>query len=348
VAATPLVSIVVLNYNGVHFLKTCFDTVLAGTYPAVELIMADNASTDDSVGFVQENYPQVTIIETGGNNGYSAAYNLALGQVKGAYAVLLNNDVEVTPSWLEPLVAEMETHPDVAACQPKIRHMLNREAFEYAGAAGGFMDPYGFPFLRGRILSTIEDDTGQYDDPVDVFWASGAALMVRLDAYQSVGGLDEDFVHHMEEIDLCWRLLLSGKRLRAVPSSTIYHYAGGTIKPDSYKKMYLNHRNSVFMLIKNYSLPRLAWILPVRLILDGTLIIVTLISLDLKRLVAVPAAYLWLLAHLPRIMRARKESQSHRQVSDAQLDRLFYPGSLVIAYYLRGKKTFSQLWPSAR
>ena len=340
----PLVSVIVLNYNGRKFLATCFDSLSASEYPSVELIMADNASSDDSIAFVRANYPAVTIVETGGNIGYSGAYNFAVPRANGRYAVLLNNDVEVTPGWLQPLVETMEADPRVAACQPKLHHIVNRDRFEYAGAAGGFIDPYGFPFTRGRVFDTVETDTGQYDEAIDLFWASGAALMVRVDDFTSAGGLDEDFVHHMEEIDLCWRWLLTGHTLRAVPQSLIYHYAGGTIKPDSYQKMFWNHRNSVFMLLKNYSTARLVRRLPIRLFLDLILIVKSALSLDLKRLVAVPMAYLWLLGHFRLVIRKRAQVQRMRKVDDQQIDRLMLPASVVLGYYLRGKKTFSQLW----
>lgn len=347
-AASALVSVIVLNHNGLRFLKTCFDSLLADSYPAVELIMADNASTDDSLPFMREHYPSVTILETGGNIGYSGAYNLAVRKSTGTYVVLLNNDVEVTPGWLAPLIAEMEAQPDLAGCQPKLRHMEQRDSFEYAGASGGFMDRYGFPFLRGRILGTIEKDTGQYDDGTDLFWASGAALVVRREIFLRAGGLDDDFVHHMEEIDLCWRLHLMGYRLRVVPAALIYHYAGGTIKPDSYMKMYWNHRNSIFMLLKNYGPGRLLQVLPVRALLDGIVMVKSLLSLDLKRLAAVPAAYLWLVFHLRLILRKRRQVQSQRIRSDREIDTYLYPRSMVVAYYLRGKKTFSELWPQDR
>lgn len=346
-SATPLVSVIVLNYNGQQFLKTCFDSLLRSDYPEIELILADNASTDDSLAFMRQHYPTVTLVETGSNAGYSGGYNFAVPRANGRYAVLLNNDVEVTPGWLQPLVAEMEANPRVAACQPKIRHLINRDEFEYAGASGGFIDRYGFPFLRGRVLDTIETDSGQYDDRRDLFWASGAALMVRVSDYAAAGGLDADFIHHMEEIDLCWRWLLTGHTLSVVPESMIYHFAGGTIKPDSYMKMYWNHRNSIIMLCKNYSAGNLARVLPVRMVLDLVLILKSLVTLDFKRLLAVPMAYLWLLGHLPLLWRKRREVQAVRTVTDSEIAPLMLPGSLVIGYYLQGKKTFSQLWRGA-
>ena len=343
-SATPLVSVIVLNYNGQHFLKACFDSLLGSGYPELELLLVDNASTDDSLAFMRQHYPTVSLLETGSNLGYSGGYNFAVPRANGRYAVLLNADVEVTPGWLQPLVAELEANGQVAACQPKFRHLINRDEFEYAGASGGFIDRYGFPFLRGRVLNTIETDSGQYDDRIDLFWASGAGLMVRVTDYASAGGLDADFFLHMEEIDLCWRWHLTGHTVRVVPQSIIYHLAGGIIKSDSYMKMYYNHRNSIFMLWKNYSAGNLVRVLPVRMALDLVLTLKSLVTLDFKRLLAVPMAYLWLLGHLPMLWRKRRRVQAMRTVTDGEIAPLMLPGSLVIDYYLRGKKTFSQLW----
>ena len=206
------------------------------------------------------------------------------------------------------------------------------------------MDRYGYPFMRGRVLTTIEKDNGQYDNAMDIFWASGAAMMIRSDVYSAVGGLDDAFFLHMEEIDFCWRLHLMGYRLRVVPSGMIYHYAGGTLSADSYKKMYWNHRNSIFMLLKNYSAAKLLKVLPVRFFLDGALMVKSLLSFDLKRLAAVPMAYLWLIVHFRMIFGKRKEVQSMRTEPDSALEGLFASGSLAVSYYLRGRKTFSQIW----
>ncbi|MFC1543083.1 glycosyltransferase family 2 protein [Candidatus Neomarinimicrobiota bacterium] len=339
----PTVTVIVLNHNGMTFLKGCFDSLLAATYPDTELLMVDNGSTDDSVAFVEQNYQTVTVIHSGGNIGYSAANNLGVKRASGEYVVLLNNDVEVTPGWLEPLVAEFESDPSIVACQPKLLHMHNRKSFEYAGAAGGFMDRLGYPYLRGRVFTTIEADLGQYDTSVDLFWASGAALAIRKEAFIAAGGLDEAFVHHMEEIDLCWRLHLQGYRLRVRPDSVVYHYAGGTIKPDSFRKTYWNHRNSVFMLIKNYSSTRLLWVLPSRFLLDIALVLKSFMVLDLKRVVAVIVAYGWLAFHLFLICRKRREVQHQREADDEVIDATMHPTSLVFSYYIRGWKTYREI-----
>ncbi len=341
--AFPTVSVIVLNHNGMSFLKDCFDSLLAATYPATELLMVDNGSTDESVAFMERHYPRVRIIKSATNLSYSGGNNLGIRHARGQYVVLLNNDTEVTPGWLEPLLDEFGSDERIAACQPKVLDMTNRKAFEYAGAAGGFMDRLGYPFLRGRIFDTVEEDTGQYQSPVDLFWTSGVAMVIRRDVLDETGLLDEDFVLHMEEIDLCWRLHLQGYRLRVRPDAVIYHYGGGTLSQGKTVKMYYNHRNSMFMLLKNYSGGRLLWVLPLRLLLDVVLVLKSLATLDLKRLAAVVAAYGWLGLHPLLIYRKRREVQNQRKVDDQVIGTLLYPVSLVFSYYIRGKKTFTDI-----
>ena len=341
----PTVSVIVVNYNGLSFLKGCFDSLLASASPDTELLMVDNGSTDESVVFMERHYPRVRIIKSATNLSYSGGNNLGIRHARGQYVVLLNNDTEVTPGWLEPLLDELGSDERIAACQPKILDMTNRKAFEYAGAAGGFMDRLGYPFLRGRIFDTVEEDTGQYQSPVDLFWTSGVAMAIRRDVLDEAGMLDEDFVLHMEEIDLCWRLHLLGYRMRVRTDAVIYHYGGGTLGREQASKMYYNHRNSVFMLLKNYSLARLLWVLPARFLLDLVLIIKLLLTLDPKRAAVVAGAYFWLIFHPRLIFRKRREVQHLRKVDDKAMDAFFYPGSVVVAYYLRGKKTFTEIWP---
>jgi len=343
--ALPLVSVVIVNYNGLRFLPGCLGSLAHTTYPELEILLVDNASTDRSVAFVEENYPQVRIIRSEINRSYAGGNNLGIRAAHGKYIVLLNNDTEVVPGWLEPLVDELEQDPEVAACQPKILQLTHKDTFEYAGGSGGFMDRYGFPFLRGRVFYSLEKDQGQYDDATDIFWASGAALAIRKDALDEVGLLDEDFVLHMEEIDLCWRLQLHGYRLRVRPDATVHHYGGGTLGHEKYAKMYHNHRNSVFILLKNYDFGRLLAVLPVRWTLDLILILKSLVTLDLKRATAVVAAHCWLLVHPGLILRKRRQVQRLRKVPDTAACRQLYPGSLVLAYYIKGKRTFRDIWP---
>lgn len=341
---SPQMSVIVLNYNGQQFLKDCFDSLLKTTYENVELLMVDNGSTDKSVDYMNKNYPQVKIVHSGGNIGYSAGNNLGIQEAQGEYVLLLNNDVEVTPGWLEPIIEEFESDNSIAAVQPKIRHMIHRDEFEYAGAAGGFMDIYGFPFLRGRLFYTIEKDAGQYDENKDLFWTSGAAMAIRKSVLEETGGLDDDFVHHMEEIDLCWRMLLRGYRLRIRTDSLIYHFAGGTIKPDSFMKVYWNHRNSVFMMIKNYSKKRLCSVLPIRILLDYLVVIKAVLTFDSMKITAILHAHKWLIVHLPMIRQKRGEVQGLRMVEDAALNPLMLHRSIAIDYFLRKKQTFRDVW----
>ncbi|UCH63258.1 MAG: glycosyltransferase family 2 protein [Fidelibacterota bacterium] len=343
--ALPTVSVIVLNHNGFSFLQGCFDSLLSGTSPDTELIMVDNGSTDESVVLMEQHYPRVRVIKSNTNLGFSGGCNLGIRKALGRYVVLLNNDTEVTPGWLEPLLEEFGSDERIAACQPKVLSMTNRKAFEYAGAAGGFMDRLGYPFLRGRVFDTVEEDVGQYQSPIDLFWTSGAAMAIRRDVLDEAGMLDEDFVLHMEEIDLCWRLHLLGYRMRVRPDAVIYHYGGGTLGKEQVSKMYYNHRNSVFMLLKNYSLARLLWVLPARFLLDMVLIIKLLLTLDPRRAVVVVKAYFWLIFHPMMIFQKRREVQHLRKVDDKAVDALFYRGSVVLAYYLRGKKTFKEIWP---
>ncbi len=342
---SPTVSVIVVNYNGLSFLKNCFDSLLTSTSPDTELLMVDNGSTDESVAFMERHYARVRIIKSATNLSYSGGNNLGIRHARGRYVVLLNNDTEVTPGWLEPLLDEFGSDERIAACQPKVLDMTNRKAFEYAGAAGGFMDRLGYPFLRGRIFDTVEEDTGQYQLPVDLFWTSGVAMAIRRDVLDEAGMLDEDFVLHMEEIDLCWRLHLLGYRMRLRTDAVIYHYGGGTLGREQASKMYYNHRNSVFMLLKNYSLARLLWVLPARFLLDLVLIIKLLLTLAPKTAGVVVGAYLWLIFHPGFILKKRREVQHLRKVDDKAVDAFLYPGSVVVAYYLRGKKTFTEIWP---
>ncbi|MFQ5823394.1 MAG: glycosyltransferase family 2 protein [bacterium] len=339
----PLVSVIVLNYNGRKFLEACFRSLVKTSYPNFEIILLDNNSTDDSVFYTKQNYKQVKIIQTDYNGGYSRAYNISFEKANGKYFVLLNNDVKVEPNWLEFLVKAAEADEKIGALQPKILSMIDAGYFEYAGASGGFMDKYGYPYLRGRVFNTIEKDHGQYDDEVEVFWTSGAAMFLRAEALQKSNVLDEDFVHHMEEIDLCWRLHLVGYKLKVIPSAKIYHYAGATIKPDSFMKIYWNFRNSVFMLFKNLGRKNLVKILFIRYLLDLLALLISLIKFDFKTFYAIVKAYWWLVFHIKLVFKKRKDAQNRRVVSDNEIKKFLYPKSIVIEYFLKGKKTYSEL-----
>jgi GT2 family glycosyltransferase len=340
----PLVSILVLNYNGKKYLKECFDSLLKSAYSNVELILVDNKSTDDSVDFIRVNYNTIKIIQLQSNVGYSRGYNLAFPQAKGKYFVLLNNDVKVDPDWLNELVQVSEKDDKIGACQPKILSMNNPDYFEYAGASGGFIDKYGYPFLRGRIFNTIEKDQGQYDDRVEVFWTSGAALFIRADTLKKCHTLDEDFIFHMEEIDLCWRLHMAGYKLMVIPQSIVFHHAGGSLRQGSYRKIFFNYRNNIIMILKNLEFKNLLKLLSVRYMLEFVNLFYALcIKLNIKEFFAILNAHIWIFTRIGSIMRKRKFVQNMRTVKDKDLNRLIYGKSIVVDYFIRKKKTFASL-----
>lgn len=264
----PRVAVVVLNWNGRFFLEKFLPSVYNSTYPNVEFVLGDNASTDDSVSFVKTYYPTIRIVENSENLGFAGGYNAILKQVDADYYVLLNSDVEVTASWIEPVIEYLEQHPGMAAAQPKIKAFHAKADFEHAGAAGGYIDRYGYPFCRGRLFDVVEKDEQQYQASGEVFWASGAALFIRAAAWRQAGGFDADFFAHMEEIDLCWRLKRLGHSIGYVAESTVYHVGGGTLSTSNPKKTYLNFRNNLVMLQKNLPFFTACWVLFVRMWLD--------------------------------------------------------------------------------
>ena len=335
---TPSVAIVILNWNGRHFLAEFLPFVLASTYVNKSIIVADNASTDDSIAFLQANFPTVTIISNPVNEGFAKGYNSALQQVDSDYYVLLNSDVEVTPDWIEPIIDLMESNAGIGACQPKILSYASRDSFEYAGAAGGWVDKFGYPFARGRVFDTVEKDTGQYDEAQPCFWASGAALFVRADMYQVLGGLDEYFFAHQEEIDFCWRLQLAGYKVFVQPLSVVYHVGGGTLPKASTHKTYLNFRNNLVMLAKNYPLATALWKIPCRMAMDGVAAYKELFSGRPGGYMAIAKAHLsfmcWLLLNKKKsIFPISKKGKLHGS----------YAGSIVWDYFVKKKTTFSEI-----
>jgi GT2 family glycosyltransferase len=265
----PKIAVVILNWNGRKFLEQFLPSVLLSAYPAYEVVVADNGSTDDSVTFLLQQFPQVRIIRLEQNFGFCKGYNEALKHVQAAYYVLLNSDVEVTAGWLEPMVNLLESDLSIAACQPKLLAYHDKKMFEYAGAAGGWIDKYGYPFSMGRVFDTCEEDKGQYDQPTPIFWASGAALFIRSSVYHQLKGFEEYFFAHQEEIDLCWRIQLMHHKIYSCPSSIVYHVGGGTLAKENPQKTYLNFRNNRIMLSKNLPFPYSLKILLARNFLDA-------------------------------------------------------------------------------
>lgn len=329
-------AIVILNYNGRTFLSQFLPTVIACS-EGHEIIVADNQSTDDSLSFLRENFPAIRLIENPENGGFAKGYNQALSQVKSEYYLLLNSDIEVTPGWLLPLLEEMK-NPTVAGCQPKVRSFHNKALFEHAGASGGFLDRDYFPLCRGRIFELVEEDNGQYDDSIEVFWATGAALMIRSDVFHSVGGFDEDFFAHMEEIDLCWRLKKLGHRFTVVPQSTVFHVGGGTLPYSSPFKTYLNFRNSLYMLIKNHD----GWLLPklfVRLTLDGVAGIRFFFLGEFKQIKSLWHAHRDMYKNFGKFYKKRKAIRRNKGTFNRTG---LLPKSILVERYLLKKEHFSQ------
>lgn len=262
------VAIVILNYNGASMLRKFLPMVIERSGAQAEVIVADNASTDESVAVMSNEFPTVSLIKLDKNWGFAEGYNRALQNVDADYFLLLNSDVEVTDGWIEPLLATMETDKGIAACQPKLLDYKRKTHFEYAGASGGFIDHYGYPYCRGRIFDTVEEDRGQYNEQCDIFWATGAALMIRAEDFRAVGGLDGTFFAHMEEIDLCWRLRARGRRIVCVPESVVYHVGGATLNYSNPRKTFLNFRNNLLMLYKNLPEREIKSVMRVRSLLD--------------------------------------------------------------------------------
>lgn len=329
-------AVVILNWNGRHMMEKFLPSVTANTTGDAEVIIADNGSTDDSIEFLHSHYPSLRIIQLDQNYGFAEGYNRALAQVEADYYVLLNDDVEVTPHWIEPVIAQMQQNPQTAICQPKLLMYDRRDTFEYAGAAGGFIDSYGYPFCRGRLFDVVEQDHGQYDDPGEIFWASGAAMFVRADVWHQLGGLDGDFFAHMEEIDFCWRAKNKGYRVEYCPQSVIYHVGGGTLPKSNPRKTYLNFRNNLSMLYKNLPDGRLNRVLLLRLVLDYVAALKFLLERKPKEFQAVFQAHRDYRRRKPGL-RLKREALRPRQVS------CIYRGHLLLDFYLRGKKQFSTL-----
>ena len=335
------VSVILLNWNGRTLLEKFLPSVVAHTPSDVaEVVVADNGSTDDSVAMLRERFPGVRLILLDRNYGFAEGYNRAIEQTAAEYTVLLNTDVEVTPGWLTAPLAEMDADPSVAAVQPKLLSRRDRSFFEYAGAAGGWIDRYGYPFCRGRVLSVVEEDRGQYDAPADIFWASGACLFIRTDIYRRVGGLDARFFAHQEEIDLCWRLRSRGYRLRCTPQSVVYHVGGGTLHTESPYKTFLNFRNNLLMIYKNLPDRDLRRVMRLRRVLDGLAALRFVLTGHVKNAAAIVRArrefHRWRKDYAP--IRAENLRLATLDPIPEQMNR-----SLLLRFYLKGEKTFEQL-----
>ena len=330
------IAVIILNWNGRKYLEKFLPALVRYSENDAEIIVADNASTDDSCAFLTENYPRIRIIRNTENGGFARGYNQALKQVDSDYYILLNSDIEVTENWIKPVIDLMEQDEQIAACQPKIRSYLEPRKFEYAGAAGGFIDKYGYPFCRGRIFLSIEEDHGQYDTVSEIFWATGACMFVRAKLFHDFGGLDEDFFAHMEEIDFCWRMKNNGYKIMYCPSSTVFHIGGGTLPKASWRKTYLNFRNNFYLLFKNLPDDRLFRVFVVRLLMDGIAAFKFLFQAGFRDFWAVTRAHLSFYRSYGKVKQKRK-ALKHGNM------HLVYGRNIVAEYYLKGKKKFSDL-----
>jgi len=332
-------AIVILNWNGAHLFSEFLPSVIRHSLSdGVSIYVADNGSTDNSLDYLSEHFPVVNIIRLKTNFGFSKGYNFALQEVDADYYVLLNSDVEVTPNWLRPCIQRFEDQSELAALQPKVLSYIGRNEFEYAGAAGGFIDRWGFPFCRGRILSETEVDHGQYDQPVSLFWATGACLVIRAKVFHENGGFDDDFFAHMEEIDLCWRLKNKGWQIGLETASTVYHLGGATLSYYSPRKVYLNFRNNLWMLLKNLPENRVVPVLFFRMILDGVAALHFLLSGKVQASRAVFEAHMSFWKNLCRFVKKRRQllpgvtKNNHPEI---------FSGSMVYKFYIKKQRKFT-------
>lgn len=331
------IAVVVLNWNGKSWLEK-FLPILVNHSKEATVFVTDNASTDGSVSFVKDNFPTVQVIINNKNGGYAKGYNDALKQIDAEYFVLINSDIEVTDGWLSPIISLMDSDELIAACQPKLLDYNNRATFEYAGASGGFIDNLGYPFCRGRVFGNLEEDKGQYNDAIEVFWATGACLFVRAEHYNAIGCLDEDFFAHQEEIDLCWRLKNKGFKVMVEPKSVVYHVGGGTLNAGSPFKTHLNFRNNLFMLFKNLPTSSLFTIIPMRLVLDGVAALTFLNKAKgLEHVLAIAKAHFSFYFAIPKLIAKRQKINQKNSL----VGKMYW--SILVKNKMNGTKRFSEL-----
>ncbi|MDR2233199.1 MAG: glycosyltransferase family 2 protein [Tannerella sp.] len=333
------VSVIILNWNGEALLEKFLPSVIANTpTDLADIVVVDNGSTDDSVNMLKEKFPSVKLIILDKNHGFAEGYNLALSQIESTYSVLLNSDVEVTSHWLDAPIQAMEADPNLAGVQPKILDYKDKRKYEYAGAAGGWIDRYGYPLCRGRILNVVEEDTGQYDSRTDIFWASGACLFVRTDVFKKEGGLDARFFAHQEEIDLCWRLRSRGYRLECIPQSVVYHVGGATLKVESPQKTFLNFRNNLLMVYKNLAADKLQSVMFIRFLLDYLAMAKFMLTGNFQNAIAIVRARI-------AYRRLKRDYAPIRAVNLSKTVVFDIPEmlrqSVILNFYFKGKTKFS-------
>lgn len=336
----PRVAIVILNYNGITLLQKYLPTVVQH-HGQKNIYIIDNASTDESVAWIQKNFSEITIVQNTHNYGFARGYNEGLKHIDADYYVLMNNDIRTTENWLSPIIEWMEKNREVAVCMPKLLDDKNPAMFEYAGACGGFLDILGYPFCKGRIFLSIEKDEHQYDEVSEIFWATGACMIIKSDIFKLVGGFDDDFFAHMEEIDLCWRIKNIGFKVYVYPHSVVYHLGGGTLNKINPYKTYLNFRNSLLTLLKNHSSNTLILKIFLRLLLDGIAGMKFLLEGNGKHTISVIKAHVYFYTHLKRFWNKRKQFEKTHSIK--YVFHPIYNGSIVYQHYFRGKKRYSQI-----
>lgn len=327
------IAVVILNWNGEKLLEQFLPSVVNFSDEAA-IYVADNASTDNSIQFVKDNFPTIKIIQNNDNFGFAKGYNLALDQVEEEIYCLLNSDVEVTENWLTPILSIFENESNTGIVQPKILDYKNKSKFEYAGAAGGFIDKYGYPYCRGRIFETVEKDLGQYDDDVEIFWASGACFFIRKNLFKKLNGFDDAFFAHQEEIDLCWRAFNLGYTAKYTSKSVVYHVGGATLNEGNPKKTYLNFRNSLYMLIKNLPGNKIIPVVFIRLILDGIAGIQFIMNGKFKHFIAVLKAHFTVYSSINQMLKKRKQNQKQNY---------FHTNSIVFSYFIKKRHSFNKI-----
>jgi len=339
----PEVIIIIPHWKGEAILRRCLQSLQKTDYEHFEILVVNNNCPDGSIDKIRYAFPDVQILDSEKNLGYAGGCNLGIKNTSSPFVVLLNNDTEVTPKWLSRMMSTILKEETVAAVQPKMLSIQNRKRFDYCGAAGGELDIFGYPFARGRLFDSMEEDRGQYDASEDIFWATGAATLLRREAVNRVGLLDETFFAHMEEIDLDWRLHWAGYRVVAVPQAVVYHQTGATLGGESLRKMVLNHRNNLVMLLKNHTTQTLLWLFPLRLFLELMTMIAMLLMGRPKRSLAVILGFWGVLQNASHISNSRKKAAAVRSIPESVMVKKFYKGSIALEYFIKGTRRSSQL-----
>ncbi|MEC8689137.1 MAG: glycosyltransferase family 2 protein [Candidatus Neomarinimicrobiota bacterium] len=332
------VSVIIPHWNGIDVLSECLDSLGKSNYKNIEIIVVDNASSDGSQDWIRSNHPNIILVQNKSNLGYAEGCNVGAKSSSGEYLIFLNNDTVQNENWIESLVDFLNLNRNVAAVQPKILNYFDRTKFDYAGGCGGWIDVLGFPFARGRLFLNLEKDEGQYEKIRPIFWASGTALMIRKKMFIDLNGFDKTFFAHQEEIDLCWKIHLSGKEVWSVPTSVVFHKNAVTLPMFSRKKQYLNHRNSLLMMLTNYSLPMTLYLFPIRLYLEFVALFYALFCFDISHFIGIIQSLLWIITHPHIIVSRRIRTRKIRKLKDAKIIKNMYWGSVVFDHYIRRKK----------